>query len=348
MLALYLLQLTGWQIGDFSRAGIDNPILKPSETASFNCPMRGEKVRFEHDHVFNPAAAVLNGKVYLLYRAEDDHGAGIGGHTSRIGLAVSEDGLHFKKRPTPVLFPGNDANKKYEWPGGCEDPRVVQNLDGEFVLTYTAWDRKTARLCVATSRDLIHWTKRGPAFSGTSFVDTWSKSGSIVTTLVHSHLVAAKVKGKYWMYWGEGTLNLASSTDLVHWNPSVGSDGKLLGNLTTRSGSFDSALVESGPPALLTKDGIVLIYNGKNDKAKGDPNLGDGAYAAGQVLFDPNDPGHVLDRSQTYFLKPDLKQEKTGQYTAGTVFTEALVRFKGRWILYFGSADSYVGAAQAR
>jgi predicted GH43/DUF377 family glycosyl hydrolase len=254
--------------------------------------------------------------------------------------------LHFTKHPAPVLFPANDSNKKYEWPGGCEDPRVVQSPGGSFVLTYTAWDRKTARLCVATSGDLIHWDKHGPAFSGNKFVDTWSKSGSIVTELKRDHLVAARIKGKFWMYWGEGTLNLASSNDLVHWSPSVGSDGKLLGNLTTRMGMFDSALVEAGPPPVLTKDGIVLIYNGKNDKTKGDPDLGDGAYAAGQALFDPNDPGLVMDRCQTYFIKPDLQQEKTGQYTAGTVFTEALVRFKGHWILYFGSADSYVGAAR--
>ncbi len=32
-------------------------------------------------------------------------------------------------------------------------------------------------------------------------------------------LIAAKIDGKYWMYWGEGAIHLATSTDLVHWSP---------------------------------------------------------------------------------------------------------------------------------
>ena len=345
MLALALLRLAAWSIGPFSRDKIQNPILFPDVYASFYCPMKDAEVHWEHDHVFNPAAITRNGKVYLLYRAEDDNGSGIGGHTSRIGLAESVDGVHFTKHKVPVLFPAKDSAKTYEWPGGCEDPRIVQSGSGEYVLTYTAWDRKTARLSVATSKDLMHWVKHGPIFANSKFKDAWSKSGSIVTRLEHGKPVAARIKGKYWMYWGEGTLHIASSDNLVDWLPAVNASNDLLGVLTTRDGKFDSALVEPGPPALLTGAGIVLIYNGKNNGKSGDPTLGDGAYAAGQVLFDPKDPSQVLDRCDTYFLKPELAQEKTGQYAAGTVFTEGLALFKGKWFLYYGSADSYVGVA---
>jgi predicted GH43/DUF377 family glycosyl hydrolase len=310
--------------------------------------MNRKTVNWEHDHVFNPAAITRGGKVYLLYRAEDDHGSGIGGHTSRIGLATSRDGIHFVKRKEPVLFPDTDGAKTYEWSGGCEDPRVVESPAGQYVLTYTAWDRKTARLSVATSKDLVHWTKHGPAFAKTSFLNTWSKSGSIVTQLVHGRPVAARIKGHFWMYWGEGTLHLATSDDLVSWTPLANFTNELVNVLTTREGYFDSELVESGPPALLTKKGIVLIYNGKNSSKGGDPTLGPGVYAAGQVLFDANDPTQVKERSSTYFLKPELAQEKTGQYTAGTVFTEGLAFFKNQAFLYFGSADSFVGVAKGK
>ncbi len=47
-------------------------------------------------------------------------------------------------------------------------------------------------------------------------------------------------------------------------------------------------------------------------------------------------------------MKPELPSEKTGQYEAGTVFTEGLVRFKGKWFLYYGAADSFVGVAATR
>jgi len=304
--------------------------------------MAKKAVAWEHDHAFNPAAIARNGNIYLLYRAEDNSGSGVGGHTSRIGLADSLDGIHFSKSKTPVLFPAIDTARTFEWTGGCEDPRIVQRPDGVYVLTYTAWDRKTARLCVATSKDLTHWTKFGPAFAGSQIASGWSKSGSIVSRIDNGRLVAAKIQGKYWMYWGDGVLKLASSSNGINWKPYY-SGSSLLEVLKPRPRHFDSSLVEPGPPALLTSNGIVLIYNGMNAKSGGDPSLGPGAYAAGQALFDARHPEKLLDRSDTYFLKPEGPSETTGQYQSGTVFTEGLSFFKGRWLLYYGAADSYVG-----
>ena len=100
-----------------------------------------------------------------MYRAEDGSGTEIGSYTSRLGLAVSEDGLHFAARPEPVFYPAHDAQEANEWPGGCEDPRLVEGPDGLYVLTYTQWNRQTTHLAVATSRDLEHWEKQGPAFA---------------------------------------------------------------------------------------------------------------------------------------------------------------------------------------
>ena len=160
--------------------------------------------------------------------------------------------------------------------------------------------------------------------------------------------MAAKLNGLYYMFWGEGTLRLATSSNLLDWKPFVNSGGELLGVLTIRPGKFDSALVEPGPPAILTPSGIVLIYNGKNADKGGDSSVAPGAYCAGQALFDRNHPDHLLARTDSYFLKPEIGQEITGQYKAGTVFTEGLAILKGRWYLYFGAADSYVGVAASK
>lgn len=48
-----------------------NPVLGPIEESSFRCPVRRKEVNWEAKDVFNPAAVVKDGKVYLLYRAED-------------------------------------------------------------------------------------------------------------------------------------------------------------------------------------------------------------------------------------------------------------------------------------
>jgi predicted GH43/DUF377 family glycosyl hydrolase len=121
----------------------------------FDDPIRGTAVHWEALHTFNPAAVVRNGVVDVLYRAEDDSGAmQIGMHTSRLGLAESADGIHFTRRATPVFFPAQDTQELREWPGGVEDPRIVEAEDGTYVLTYTQWNRSTYSVGIATSPDL--------------------------------------------------------------------------------------------------------------------------------------------------------------------------------------------------
>jgi predicted GH43/DUF377 family glycosyl hydrolase len=342
--------LESWMLGPFVRHGA--PVLSPREDAVFHCPVRNADVRWEEKDVFNPAAVVREGKVHLLYRAED--AVGRSGGTSRIGLATSDDGVAFERRPEPVPYPDDDFMMPYEWEGGCEDPRVVEREDGTYVVTYTAFDGTTARLAVATSRDLVHWTKHGLAFAKAAdgrFKDLWSKSGAIVCARVDSsRLVAVRIDGRYWMYWGESDIFAATSENLVDWTPVeredvLGPSFKVV--VSTRRGRFDSGLVEPAPPALVTSRGILFLHNASNDRAHGDVTLPDGAYAGGQVLLDPADPTVVLARATEPFFRPESAGETTGQ-TANVAFLEGLVFFQGRWLLYYGMADSKIGLAECR
>jgi predicted GH43/DUF377 family glycosyl hydrolase len=328
-------EVPDWGLGPFTRPADINPIIAPNTNSSFTCPMSGKVVPWENQHTFNLSAVVKDNKVYVVYRAEDNSGSDkIGSHTSRLGLAVSEDGLHFKTMPAPVLFPADDNQKTNEWTGGCEDPRLVETEDGTFVITYTQWNHKIAQLAVATSKDLEHWTKHGPIFAD---YPHYYKSGAIVTKISDGRLKAARISGKYWMYWGEGTVACASSDDLIQWH-------REKPVLSTRHGAFDSALAEAGPPAVLTDKGILVLYNGKN-AGSGDKALAPGVYSGGQALFDANDPTRLLARTDKPFFQPEMPYERTGQYAAGTTFIEGLVLFHGKWFLYYGCADSFVAVA---
>ncbi|WP_223648646.1 glycoside hydrolase family 130 protein [Hymenobacter psoromatis] len=352
---------TSWPLLGFVKADSLNPIMGPSAVGVFLDPILKQPVHWEEKDVFNPAVVVKDNKVYMLYRAENL--VGTIGKASRIGLAVSTDGLHFVRQLQPVLYPDNDAQKKYEWPGGTEDPRVVEGDDHRYYMTYTAYDGTLARLHVATSPDLVHWTKYGNAFAqayGGKYLDKWSKSGSIVSRYEDDgRIVAAKINGKYWMYWGDAQIWLATSDDLIHWTPVEMAAGEkppvplraqaltmpdLKIMLPTRAGKFDSDLVESGPPAMLTDQGIRLVYNSRNDPAFGDKTLPLGTYTASQALFDQNDPTHLLQRLDTYFIRPERPYETTGQVNQ-VVFLEGLARFQGRWLLYYGTADSKIAVA---
>ena len=334
----------------------------------FHCPVSGSTVAWAGKDVFNPGAVVRDGRVHLLIRGEDAVGRYSG--TSRIGLAVSDDGIDFAVDPEPVLFPDDDPWQAWEWPGGCEDPRVVESPDGGYVCTYSAFDGKAPCLFVATSDDLRSWVKHGPAFAGTAHATRSSKSGSVVTEVRDGRLLAARVDGRFWMYWGEGTCFAATSDDLVRWTPvefdatadryliydPAGDHGSwdihrvpgqrvLRPLLFPRRGRFDSLLVEPGPPAVLTEAGVVLLANGANHPDHGDPSLPAFAYQPGQTLFDPGDPASCIARSTEPFLRPEA-DERSGQ-VGNVCFAQGLVLLRDEWLLYFGMADSRIGCARA-
>ena len=341
---------SNWTLGGFVRPDKLNPIIKPDSTTTFLDPMSGKAVKWEENDTFNPGAVKKGDTVFVLYRAEDKFGIGIGFRTSRLGLAYSLDGLNFKRYSEPVLFPAEDSQKQYEWPGGIEDPRLSVTEDGTFVVFYTQWNRDMPRLGVATSKDLRKWEKHGPIFKNSKykgFLKEGHKSASIVTSVVDDRLVVTKINGKYFMYFGEHGVHGATSENLVDWEPILDANGSPTKFIDIRDGYFDSALTECGPPAIKTDKGILLIYNGKNHNeiSKADKSLPTGTYSGGQVLFDSNDPTKVLNRLDKPFMRPIEAFEKSGQYADGTVFLQGLVYHQSKWFMYYGCADSMVAVA---
>lgn len=341
--------LPEWALGSFLRPVGINPVISPSFATMFIDPMSKSTIHWEANDTFNPAAAVKGSKIVLIYRSEDNSGVKIGTRTSRLGYAESRDGLHFIRRKKPVLFPADDDQKTFEWPGGCEDPRIAMKEDGTYVMLYTQWNRKVPRLASATSKDLIHWRKHGPIFQDAyngKFFNMATKSASILTEVKGNKQVITKFKGQYFMYWGERHVYAATSTNLTDWIPLVDDKGDLLILASPRKGYFDSDMTECGPPALLTDKGIILFYNGRNHAdARGDKRFGAGSYSAGQMLFDKTDPVKLIARLDVPFFRPMEAFEKKGQYQSGTVFVEGMAWFKHKWYLYYGGADSRVGVA---
>ena len=304
-----LLVAAGWKLpfGPWRRAS-ETPILSPQGNS------------WESAGTFNPAVVLHDGKFVMLYRAQDAKG------TSRLGYAVSTDGIHFTRRAEPVLSPEAD----YEKGGGVEDPRLVKFGD-TYYLTYTGYNTKDAQLCLATSQDLIHWERKGvilPAYKGNWNVG-WTKSGAIVPE---------KIDGKYWMYFLGTTpdkndqMGLAYSTDLIHWTEATKTPV-----LPSRAGKFDSRVVEPGPSPIVTPGGIVLIYNGADDKL---------VYRTAVAVFDRNDPRKVLYRSEQPIFAPEKEWERVGQ-VPNVVFVEGMVQHGDRYLFYYGGADKYVGVAEA-
>jgi predicted GH43/DUF377 family glycosyl hydrolase len=298
-----------------------NPLLVPNAANEF-----------ESAYIYNAAAIVLDDTVFLLYRAQN------AAKVSTIGLAWSADGFNFTRLDHPVLEP----SEPWEAGGGVEDPRVVR-IDGVFYMTYTAWDLTTPRLCLATSTDLVHWTKQPPLFPDFLDVEVTDQGR---TQVRHGHSKSGAIfpeknaQGRYVMIFGDSFLYRAESEDLLHWRAEP-----FNAHFATAVHPWEDRLLEPGPSPIKTRDGKwILVYNAATTGAARYRN---NQYSVSQMLIDydrlPDGPLARLDQPSVVV---SAKNEHEGQVNE-VVFCEGMVQFRGRWFLYYGQGDSELGVATA-
>jgi len=269
--------------------------------------------RFDSHCIYNPTAVSEKGYIYLLYRGEGGEGI------SRIGLAKSKDGVRFKRFKKPVIDV-SPKEKLYKFETrGCEDPRIVK-IGKLYFLTYTSWNERKTRMSLATSENLTRWKKRGPVIQKTGFKDNPAKSGVIFFQ---------KIRGKFIMFFGGKKIQIAISDNLFRWKVTP----RLM--LKPRKNFFDQKYVEPGPPPIITKSGILLIYNSC------DNNM---VFQPGAALFSKEYPPKLLARTPLPILKITESWEKFGKSNY-VIFTGGLIGRNKKYYLYYGAADKCIGVA---
>ncbi|MBZ0303429.1 MAG: glycosidase [Anaerolineae bacterium] len=257
-------------------------------------------------NVFNCGVVRHNGLFHMLYRAQ-----GVD-YVSRIGYAVSADGLRWNRLQQPVLEP-HQGRDDYR---GVEDPRITP-LDGTFYMTYTAFGAHSFFPMIARSDNLITWTDVGP-------LERAQNKDHV--------LFPEKIGGRYAiLHRRPGQIWIAYSDDLIHW------DGQQVIMSPRLDNGWDSVSIGSNGVPIRTDHGWLLCYHGY-DAAH--------VYRQSVALLDLEDPTQVIHRPQEFIMEPSEWWEIHGD-VPNVVFSCAALVVGEDLYCYYGGADRLIGLATA-
>lgn len=262
--------------------------------------------RWEAVNVFNAAVIQHNGLFHMWYRAQ-----GVD-FISRIGYAVSADGLDWNRLTNPVLSPHMGADDRR----GNEDPRVVE-LEGRFYMTYTAYGENSYFPMIAVSDNLITWQDVAP-------LERAENKDHI--------LFPEKVGGRYAiLHRRPKSMWIGFSDDLVNWG-----DHQILMDPRPENG-WDAVSIGGNGTPIKTEHGWLLFYHGYGSPI---------AYRHSVAMLDLDDPRKVINRPKPFIMEPTEPWEFRGD-VPNVVFSCTNLVVGDQVYFYYAGADRLIGLATA-
>jgi predicted GH43/DUF377 family glycosyl hydrolase len=284
-----------------------NPILLPDPTSDWECY-----------NVFNPGVIYYNDLFHMFYRAQ-----GLD-WISRIGYAVSADGVHWNRLRQPVLGPVDGTDSR-----GVEDPRLTE-IDGVFYMAYTAYGHEFSgpgepthagggiQPMIARSDNLMTWKRLGPIVRGED-----NKDHVLFPRRINGRFVALHRRRPH--------IWLAYSDDLLAWPEA---DMKPIFGPRPEN-DWDSLSVGGNGVPIETEHGWLMLYHGYDE-----PHV----YSLGVCLLDLDDPSRVIHRPKGRIFWPEALWELRGD-VPNVVFSNANPVVDGTVYVYYGGADHVIGLA---
>ncbi len=286
------------------------PVFLPDPTSEWECY-----------NVFNPGVIYHNGLFHMYYRAQ-----GLD-WISRIGYAVSPDGVHWNRLRQPVLSPhqgGLDSR-------GVEDPRITE-IDGVFYMAYTIYGRDR----LEKDGSIAAGTGITPMLARSTNLVAWEDIGPLVTGEFNKDhmLFPRKIRGRYAaLHRREPNVWLAYSDDLKTWREE---DMTRMYDARPEN-DWDCYKVGSNGVPIETEQGWLCFYHGVDH-----PQVGKFAYRTGVILLDKDDPTKVIRRPQTPIFWPEELWEMRGD-VPNVVFSCANIVVGDTVYIFYGGGDHVIG-----
>lgn len=257
------------------------------------------------------AGIVKNGEKYIMiFRSHLLNGRSI------LGIAESTDGYDFTVRPEPFMVPAKEGVFQEYEEYGIEDPRVML-MEGEYLITYSAYSRHGVRIGLAKTTD-FETIERVSLITEADYRNVVifpEKFNGLYARLDRPHSEISP-----WSIW------ISYSPDLIFWGES-----KVI--MKPLQYHWDEMKIGPGAPPIKTSRGWLNIYHGVF------PTMDGSVYRLGVALHDLADPSNILAVGDEWILQPEEVYEVTG-YVHNVVFTcGAVPEADGTVKIYWGGAD---------
>lgn len=270
-------------------------------------------VPYPVETVHNAAVVKHRGRYVMIFRSHLRNGRSI------LGLAESDDGLHFHVRPKPFLVPAEQEPFATYEEFGVEDPRICP-LEGAYWITYSAYSRHGVRVALARTEDFERVERIALITQADmrNVVLFPARFAGLYARLDRPHTGIAP-----WSIW------ISWSPDLVHWGRS-----ELL--IRPLPYHWDEMKIGPGATPIRTPEGWLNIFHGVFKTMDG------AVYRLGVALHDLEDPARLIGVADDWILEPEEPWERTG-YVHNVVFTcGAVAEDDGTLKLYWGGADTVI------
>jgi predicted GH43/DUF377 family glycosyl hydrolase len=290
---------------------------------------------------------LARGVVAIHYRARPETDPGVPFVRSFVGLALFTPGFELLARlHDPVVSP-EESPQGFDYLG-VEDPRITQ-IGDTFYMVYCGLkaDPRTtyhAQVCIARSRDLLHWDKLGPIRGD---VNTWYNKDGV--------LFPKAENGSYILLhrpWWDGLPHSDYAMRIAR-SPAPDGEWEDLGEIlhSYPNPAFKESWVGAGSvPIHVGGQRYVMIYHTGNSRADGllEYDLDLALVDLGRLS---TGPGAIVVSRIEHFMVPELPEEIESQSSLqvqNVLFACGSYVYEGFVYIVYGGADTFTLAARVR
>ena len=299
--------------------------------------LRKRDIPYEAECIFNAGVCKFRGRYVMVFRNDSSYQGGGSFASCTIGLAFSNDGIHWEVEKEPFLTVE-----------GLNDPEITRIYDPRL----TVMEDK-CYLCFAV--DTRHGLR-----GGIGVTEDFKTMEIISMTLPDNRnmvLFPEKINGQYvrlerpfpvYSRGGKDRFDIwtSRSYDLRYWG-----DSSLL--MGVEDVPFANDKIGPGAPPIKTEAGwLTLFHTVDIDPTRGKNGWEDTwkkRYCAGVMLLDLENPSKIIGISKEPLIAPETKYEADEGFRTNVIFPGGLILEEdGTVKIYYGASDTVECMATAR